>query len=794
MNRPSLRTWHRQRLFGWVALLATLAGGLAFGQTELPRIARINLSGNQLLSRQRVLATLGLQEGMNYRAEAVEEAIARWNERGVYGALSFRVEPAQEGNVELVLSLSERVAITGIVFQGHDRFSATRLRELAGLSKGDVVSRSDILLAEQGIQRAYREEGYTAATAEGALDIEDGERQLAFYISEGPRTYVEQIACEGNQEVDCGEIRDAMRSRRRHWPAFLWPGWYRKDVFEGDLPRVEDLYRGRGYLDARVSGHATFSDDMRRATLHVVVQEGSLYSVGSVSFEGNTLFRDAELLEATGLQPGRPYRPAEMEEALRTIEQLYGDQGHLDATERKGNLQGVPIFPEVGTEVAVRFRITEGERVYVRRIEVRGLTKTKETVVRRNLNFYPGQIASRSRLEESENLLRNTGYFYAEGQEEVQVALEPDEGQMRDAVVRVQEGPTGRLMLGAGLGSESGVIGQISLTEENFDFWNWPSSWNDLWRGNAFRGGGHRLSIMLQAGTERSQYSVSFQNPAVWNSEYSFGAQVFSRGVVRNEFDETRTGVAASVGQRISKFARRTVTIGYESIDIDDVADDAALEIKEDEDTHSKPYVEFELSTDRRDSRFAPTSGYAAAGTIELAAGDVETVKAILRGEKYWTVRERRGRGRHVLGVRGRMGVVDSYDSRVPVFERFYAGGISTLRGFEYEGVSPVDPATGDQIGGESLLVGSLEYSLPLVEERGLRLVTFMDAGYVQEDAEDVLNGWDELRLSVGVGVRWRLMFFGPAALEVDLATALMEEDEDETQSFHFTLGAERRF
>ncbi len=794
MNQSPRGSQRRWRLVGGLVLMALLACGPALGQAEQPRISRINLTGNQMLSRDRVLETLGLREGMAYSAEDLEEAVARWNEGEAYGTLSYRFEPAEEGNVELILSLAERVAITEVRFEGHDSFSARRLRELAELPADDVVSRADVLLARQSIRRAYREEGYAAATAEGALEVSEQERLLVFYVSEGPRTYVEQIVCEGNREVDCDEIRDAMRSRQRRWPAFLWPGWYKGDVFENDLPRVEDLYREEGYLDVRVSGHATFSEDMSRATLHVVVQEGPLYTVGSVSFEGNTLFRDSELLRATGLQPDEAYRPSEMQEALRVIEELYGDQGHLDVTERKGNLEGLPLFPERGTKVAARFRINEGERVYVRRIEVRGLTKTKEPVVRRNLNFYPGQVASRSRLEESENLLRNTGYFYAEGEPAVQITLEPDEGRMRDAVVRVKEGPTGRLMLGAGVGSESGVIGQVSLTEENFDFWNWPSSWNDLWRGNAFRGGGHRLSIMLQAGTERFQYSISFQNPAVWNSEYSFGAQLFSRGIARNEFDESRTGVALSVGQRLSKFARRAVTVGYERIDIDDVPDDAALDIQQDEDTHSKPYVEFELSTDRRDSRFAPTTGYAASGALEVAGDDVETVKVILRGEKHWTVREKQGRGKHVLGVRGRLGVVDSYDGRVPVFERFYAGGISTLRGFDYEGVSPVDPTTGDQVGGESLLVGSLEYSLPLAEDQGLRLVTFMDAGYVQEEADEVFSGWDELRLSVGVGVRWRMMFLGPATLEVDLATALREEDEDETQNFHFALGAERRF
>ncbi|MCK4375715.1 MAG: BamA/TamA family outer membrane protein, partial [Candidatus Brocadiae bacterium] len=158
------------------------------------------------------------------------------------------------------------------------------------------------------------------------------------------------------------------------------------------------------------------------------------------------------------------------------------------------------------------------------------------------------------------------------------------------------------------------------------------------------------------------------------------------------------------------------------------------------------------------------------------------------------TVRQERGRRKHVVGVRGRLGLVDSYSRDVPVFERFYAGGFSTLRGFEFEGVSPSDPATGAQIGGESMLLGSVEYSFPLSEEAGVRLVTFCDAGYVSEEVGDIFTGWDELRLSVGAGIRWQVAYFGPLVVEFDLAAPLLRESDDETQAYHFSFGLRQAF
>ncbi|MGD2174801.1 MAG: outer membrane protein assembly factor BamA [Candidatus Brocadiaceae bacterium] len=795
MSQNSEITIRRRHRVGCLVLAACLWLLTPVGAAEAATVARIRVRNNRLLTREEILDSVGLREGMPFDHERVKETVADWNAARELGTMSFRVEPTEEGDVELILEVSERVKVTRVAFEGNERFSAKRLAELVGIEPGDSVSPLEIRAAAQQIEFAYQEEGFSVTSVEGLVTVPSAEeRSLTFYVTEGPRTFVEEIVCHGNEHVDAEEIEDAMQSRERGWISWFWPGWFDKETFQDDLPRVQSFYRSRGFLDAEVSGYPTYSDDMERAALHVVIEEGSLYHVREVMFEGNTLFRDDELLRAIPLEAGEPYRPGDLDAALAQISELYADQGRVDVIERKGNLSGEPVFPEKGTDVTVRIRVEEGDPVYIRRIHIRGLTKTRENVVRRNLNIYPGQRAGRSRLEESERLLRNTGFFDETAPDPVEITLEPDEGTLRDAVVRVKEGPTGRLLLGAGIGSESGLLGEISLVEDNFDITNLPSSWRDLWRGNAFRGGGQRLGLILRAGTERSYYSISYLNPAVRDSDYSFGVDIYSTGVAREEFDDNRTGFSVTGGQRLSKFVRRSVSLGYESIDVDDVDATAAAEIRRDEGSHSKPFVRFNANLDRRDSRFSPSEGHYLGAELEAAASDVETVKLTLRGEKYWTVRDDNGRHKHVVGVRGQMGMVDSYGDRVPVFERFYAGGIRTLRGFEYEGVSPVDPATEDQIGGESMLVGSVEYSLPITARDNVRFLTFMDAGYVEEDVEDVLTGWDEMRLSVGVGLRFRVPLFGATTIEIDLAAPLVKESEDETQTLHFSLGAERRF
>jgi len=761
-----------------------------------PTVGRIAVRGAYLLSAEQIAGSLGVRQGAALDRQRLQQAVDRWNASGVYGTLSFQISPAEGGRVELTILADERVQVTAVGFEGNEAISARRLAELVGVEPWDVVTPIQAQAHERQIVRAYREKGYRAASARAAVRVTGPDsRELVFVISEGPQCWVQAIRFEGNEHVPADELRKIMHTRPRGFIRWIWPGWFDEDTFQQDVQRVQAAYRDRGYLDAQATGYVDYSPDMSRATLRVVVDEGDLYRIGRITFEGNTIFRDSELLDAVRLRPGEPCRMAVLESAPERIGKLYAAQGYMDATPRKNNVRMETIFPKVGTDVSVRFTIVEGKPVFIRRVVIRGLEKTREDVVRRNLTFYPGERASSEKLLESERALANTGYFDRQSRRPVRITLEPDQGALRDAVVTVKEGSTGWFMVGVGAGSESGLLGQISISEDNFDISNWPSSWNDFWRGNAFRGGGQKFSVMLSSGTRRSYYAVDFLDPSVRNSDYSFGASIYSRGTARNEFDETRTGVSVSGGQRLSEFARRTLTVGYESVRVENVDPTDAPDLVRDEGTHSKPFIRLGYSLDRRDDRFLPSSGYVASVEVELAGGDTQTVKLDVQGRKYYTVRQDRGgTNKHIVGIRGRVGLVEAYSGDVPVYERFYAGGFSTLRGFQFEGVSPVDKVTRQQIGGQCLVAGGVDYSLPITEDEQLRLITFTDAGYVGEELGDLFSGISDLRLSVGVGLAWRAPLFGGTPIELDLAVPLLRESEDDTRNVHFSIGAFRRF
>ncbi len=771
-------------------VLALCTAGL---RTHAAETAGVSVTGCQLLSEQQVLDMLGVTPGQPVDADALRAAVRRWNASELYGELRFPADVAEDGPIRLVLA--ERVRLTGITFSGNEKLSSDTLLATVGLAPQDSVSRAEIDGFAGLIADTYGSEGFPMATVTGEMaELSAESRRLVFRINEGSRAWVSGIEFEGNDSIEAKALAKVMASRKRFWIKWIRPAWFDEGAFREDIGRVEIAYRLRGYRDAVVEGAPFYDRESGGVTLKITVVEGRLYTLKSVEFEGNRIFRSDELADALPVSVGGPCGLDALPTSLQAVAELYAEQGHWDVRPGTASLQGADPEDDEDATVSLKFRIVEGEPVYVRRIIIEGLTKTKEVVIRRNVTFYPGERARLSAFRETERQVRNTGYLDPQSRDPVRVALAPGEGALRDAVVRVEEGPTGRLMLGGGVGSETGFIGQVSIVEDNFDLLNLPSSWDDVWRGNAFRGGGQRLSLNLSAGSERSYYSLVLEDPAVMDSDKSIVGRLYSRIIAHDEYDETRAGASVTLGVRPVRSVHRRITFGYEDVDVDELDSGAPVQIAVDKGNHSRPFARAGVSVDRRDSPFVPTEGHAYGVDLEVTAGDVDTVRVVAHGEKYWTVRQEEGRHKHVVGVRGQLGMVDAYSGHVPVFDRFFAGGFSTLRGFEYEGVSPVDPATREQIGGEGRLLVSVEYSKPISEDDRWRLVTFCDGGWVSEDAEDVFTDIDELRMAVGVGLRAQLGILGPSTVEIDLAVPILDESDDDTQNLHFSFGASRRF
>jgi len=761
---------------------------------EAPAVRAITVEGTYLLPRSTVLGLLELREGQPLDKARLDEVVRQLNNSGLIGTVSVEQVKAGPGEVELRVSVAERVKLTRVQFRGNDEVSAARLQAALGIRATETVDPAMAKGAQEKLNKLYAEMGYPLASAEAYVRFtEEGERILVFDVVEGPRAWVRQIRFQGNKVFDEDELLDVMKSRRRKWPAFIWPGRFDEAAFKNDLWQVEDKYYRAGYLDARVGGYWSHSEDLRTLWLHVTIYEGPRYTTEDISFEGNTVFRADEMLNAIPLVAGEPFLPDKLDKSKKIIREMYGRQGYVDVGDLgKNTLRDNLVFDETAPRLKVQFSIAEGEPVFIRRVRVEGLERTDELVVIRNLTFFPGDRVNTDTLEESERVLKGTGYFDLSDPKPVDIHLEPDQGALRDAVVRVREGMTGMFTAGLGISTDAGLMGQIAYEERNFDIHNWPTNWNDLWRGNALRGGGQTLKVRLALGSRSSSFLISFFDPAVNHSLRSFGAKLYSTVEGWDMFDLRRSGASVKLGKKLSRRSTRGFEFGLEAISMTEVDDDAPPEILRDDDSFLKPFAAIYYEVDKRDSRIWPSEGWRGEARAEMGFVDVQAIKLTGEVEKYWTLRESDW-GKHVLKLRGMAGIMESYAGRIPVFERFYAGGQNSLRGFALRGASPVDGRDEDQIGGQSMLIGSIEYILPTAEEN-LKLAFFMDAGWVSEGPADILMGLDDLRASVGFGIRWLFPALGNIPLTIDVALPIMTQDGDDTQAIHFSLGTIHTF
>jgi len=350
----------------------------------------------------------------------------------------------------------------------------------------------------------------------------------------------------------------------------------------------------------------------------------------------------------------------------------------------------------------------------------------------------------------------------------------------------VYEGRTGRIMLSAGINSDAGLIGSLIVDEQNFDWRRWPRSWEDIRSGVAWRGAGQRFRLELVPGTEVQRYMASFQEPYLFDTDVSFGLSGYFYNRKYAEWDEDRLGGRVAFGYQFTHDLSGTFAIRAAEIRIYDPGAAFGLVPELDEVLGSNTLVGFgvTLTHDTRDSAFLPTEGHLYEISFEQVVGSFDYPRTELELRRYFLLRQHPdGSGRHVMSVSTRLAYTGS---NTPIYEHYFAGGYSTLRGFAFRGASPRDPVTGLRIGGHFMLLASVEYMFPLTADDMLRLVVFCDTGTVQPDIDEWTQNY---RVAPGFGFRVTLPALGPAPIALDFAFPVSKEPGDKEQVFSFFLG-----
>jgi outer membrane protein insertion porin family len=560
-----------------------------------------------------------------------------------------------------------------------------------------------------------------------------------------------------------------MKTKRHWWGSWLsGSGVLKDDQFQEDLDKVREYYRSHGYIDVEVRGTKVERVSRKWLVVHLDLFEGRQYKIGSVQIEGTRLFPVADIQKKLKMTGGQTFTPDGLQKDSKAIEDYYGGRGYLDTSVRSVRV------PNVQTgRMDVTYTVKEGELTYIEKIEIRGNTKTKDKVLRRELAVAPGDIYDTVRVTKSAERLKNLGYFA-----KVDTTPEPTAVPNRkNLVVNVEEQRTGTLTFGAGFSSIDSLVGFVEVTQGNFDLFNWPT----------FTGGGQKLRMRAQVGLQRQDYILSFTEPWFLDRQLSLGFDAFYReaGYLSSDYTEKRVGGDVRLGKAINQFLRWEVQYSLQDIAQSITATNISQELLSQSGTWLRSSLLTTLTYDTRDSVFLTMRGNRSELSGELVGGPLGGNVSIYKLNARTTFFFPFFNG-HVLELIGAAGVADAYGSSrgsgptvtetvvnggvtnfvpvkvddVPLFDRYFLGGANTLRGFDYRKVGPKD-INSEPIGGNTYVNATVEYSIPVVER--VRFALFFDVGEVERNAYQFAAG--DLMGDVGGGVRLNLPV-GPLRLD----------------------------
>jgi outer membrane protein assembly complex protein YaeT len=521
------------------------------------------------------------------------------------------------------------------------------------------------------------------------------------------------------------------------------------------------------------------TEELGKVNIVYHIVEGQQYQVAGVQIEGNKTFGDDKLKSWTDLEAGKRYDRWLVQADKQRIEDGYGYHGH-----RVGVEEQVFEVPGEPGNVRVVYQVVgdRGEPDRVGNIYIEGNTVTQERVIRNQLNLFPGQVLQYPKLEDARMRLARLGIFDAQNPPEVIALPNEFDSNFKDVLVRVQETRTGQFMIGGGVNSNAGVNASVVINERNFDLFRFPTSWDDFRMGRAFRGAGQELRIEAVPGTIFQRYSVTFREPYLFDTPFGLtnSGYYFNRSYA--EYNEDRIGGRFTLDRRLDPIWRASLTTRVEGVQVKDVPYYAPPAITDDIGWHFLLGLRAGITRDTRDSYIFPTTGSVFDVGYEQVLGDYTFPIGTAEWTRFFSseyLQREDGSGKHVLAIRSQLGLAGS---NAPVFERFFAGGFRSLRGFTFRGVGPSQNFL--FTGGTFSFLNTIEYQIPVLQNDKLFFVTFLDHGTVEDDI-----AIRDYRVSAGFGFRIAVPALGPLPIALDFAFPLNKRDTDNRQLFSFYVG-----
>lgn len=766
-----------------LALLIFWAPRYGYAQpAPVVRTIEVKHVGPAAVSDELIRANIRVKIGDPLNKNSVNDDV-----RNLYGTGFFYnirvVEQRETSGVKLVYVVQGKPVLTDVRIIGNEKYSDKKLRKKITSKVGDPLDERKLFADAQAMQEMYRKAGYQKTTVKylpPAITESTGRGTVTFEVVEAPKVKIRRVDFIGAENFSQKKLRKAIETRKR-W-AFSWltgSGILKEDEFEDDKQKLIDFYRQHGYIDVRIDKVEYEYPEEKWMVIKIHLTEGKQYQVGAVTVAGNDLYDTPTVEKQLRMNSGETFTPKGLQDDTDALRDLYSAKGYIDTRVEPRRT------PNVQTgRIDLDYKIAEGEQIYIEKIEIRGNTKTKDKVIRRELRVSPGEVFDMVAVRNSRQTIENLNYF-----EKVSADPEPtDVPNRRNLVINVEEKNTGNISLGAGFSTIDNLVGFVEVTQGNFDLFNPPH----------FTGGGQKARVRATVGGRRQDYLINFIEPWFLDRRLELDTSLYHRQTSFQStlYDQQQTGGSVAVSAPLwgSDFWRGRVSYTFENVGITDV--NTALvspELVAEAGTQLVSKLGLGATYDARRGGLVPNGGQRVELISELAGlgGDAKFYRLEMRGSQYFP-------GffdGHTWEILGRLGTIQGYSGHnVRLFNRYFLGGPRTLRGYRFARVSPRD-SLGEAFGGNTYWFSSVEYSIPIIER--LRLAAFYDVGNVYSSAfsfnPNTSKGEQLVQDNVGIGVRLNIPALGPLRLDYGIP---IQRDANNPSSgrFNFDVGFTRDF
>ncbi len=738
------------------ATVKDLARNFGIKLFKREKVAQVRIAGNNRIETDAIRQKIRTKPGNVFLAKSLSQDLKAVYSMGYFDDIRIEAEKTPDGKI-ITFVLKEKPTIRLIKVKGNRVYEDKEIMETLDIKTGSILNIFKVRNNIERIESLYKDKNYhNVHVSYHVRSLDNNQADLEFTVEEGDKVRIKEIAFIGNQAYSDKELKKAMKSSEKgFWSWLTSSGEFNKADLEQDVARLNSFYHNNGYIQAKVGDPRI---EYKENWIHITVKidEGRQFKVGKVKVTGDLIQPEEELLRGLKISKETIYNREIVRNDVITLSDIYSDEGYAyaDIKPRADQHQDTQT-------VDIIYEIAKGKQVYFEKIIITGNSKTRDKVLRRELKVHEQELYSGKRLKRSVRNLHRLDYF-----EDVKVdTLKGSADDKMVLKIDVTEKPTGAFSFGGGYSSVENVFAMASVTQRNLF------------------GRGHILQLKAEVGGSTTRYTLSFTEPWLFDMPMSAGFDLYNWERDYDTYDKDSKGGGVRLGYRIFDYTYLSLGYSYEISDIVITDEDEVSNLVEDmEGEHTTSSVTTTLRYDSRDKAFNPTEGGEHSLTVEYAGlgGDIGFTKYVAEAGQYFPLFWKTVGFLHAKG-----GYVDALSGKIlPDYERFYLGGMNSLRGFDWRDIA-LEDEDGDDIGGNQFVQFNVEFLFPLIEKAGVVGVLFYDTGNVYDTSENVDFG--NLRQSAGFGFRWYSPM-GPIRIENGY---ILDPKDDESKSgrWEFTMG-----